>query len=122
MSSTLTWLDYSDRDRRRALDVVDLLRESSTVDELGLGLVRDAFADLLFPGTSTIQTRARYFLFVPWIPTVVTGDFNASWRNHHHLRNVASLGGSRIGQRLQLFLQDRGRWTARPSDLLLPME
>ncbi|MGH2711483.1 MAG: DUF6361 family protein [Actinomycetota bacterium] len=67
MSSTLTWLDYSDRDRRRALDVVDLLRESSTVDELGLGLVRDAFADLLFPGTSTIQTRARYFLFVPWI-------------------------------------------------------
>jgi hypothetical protein len=29
--------------------------------------VRDAFADLLFPGTSTIQTRAKYFLFVPWI-------------------------------------------------------
>ena len=25
------------------------------------------FADMLFPGTSTIQTRARYFLFVPWI-------------------------------------------------------
>lgn len=67
MSSTLTWLDYSDRDRQRALDVVDLLRESSTVDELGLGLVRDAFAGLLFPGTSTIQTRARYFLFIPWI-------------------------------------------------------
>ncbi|MGE5572098.1 MAG: DUF6361 family protein, partial [Bacteroidota bacterium] len=29
--------------------------------------VRDALAELLFPGTSTIQTRARYFLFVPWI-------------------------------------------------------
>jgi len=25
------------------------------------------------------------------IPTVVAGDFNASWRNAHHLRNVASL-------------------------------
>jgi exonuclease III len=24
-------------------------------------------------------------------PTVVSGDFNASWRNHHHLRNVADL-------------------------------
>lgn len=24
-------------------------------------------------------------------PTVVAGDFNASWRNHHHLRNVANL-------------------------------
>ena len=23
--------------------------------------------DLLFPGISTIQTRARYFLFIPWI-------------------------------------------------------
>jgi hypothetical protein len=66
MTATLAWLDYSERDRRRALDVVDLLREPSTVDELGLGSVRDAFADLLFPGTTTIQTRARYFLFVPW--------------------------------------------------------
>jgi Family of unknown function (DUF6361) len=66
MMTTLAWLDYSERDRRRALDVVDLLREPATVDELGLGSVRDAFADLLFPGTSTIQTRARYFLFVPW--------------------------------------------------------
>jgi uncharacterized protein DUF6361 len=66
MTATLAWLDYSERDRRRALDVVDLLREPSTVDELGVGAVRDAFADLLFPGTSTIQTRARYFLFVPW--------------------------------------------------------
>ena len=25
------------------------------------------FADMLFPGVSTIQTRARYFLFIPWI-------------------------------------------------------
>jgi Family of unknown function (DUF6361) len=67
MTAILSWLDFSARDRQRALDVVDLLRERSTVDELGLGLVRDAFADLLFPGTSTIQTRARYFLFIPWI-------------------------------------------------------
>src|SRR6185295_11380073 len=29
--------------------------------------IRDAFADLFFPGTSTIQTRAKYFLFVPWV-------------------------------------------------------
>jgi hypothetical protein len=48
------------------LDVVDLFREHDTRDELGLGSVRDAFADILFPGTSTIMTRARYFLLVPW--------------------------------------------------------
>lgn len=66
MASALTWLDYSERDRRRALDVVDLFRETGTVDELGLGSIRDSFAELLFPGTSTIQTRACYFLLVPW--------------------------------------------------------
>lgn len=49
------------------LDVVDLFREKETRDELGIGVVRDAFADMLFPGTSTIQTRARYFLFIPWM-------------------------------------------------------
>ena len=67
MASTFGWLDFSDRDRKRALDAVDLFREEDTRDELGLGVIRDAFADRLFPGTSTIQTRVRYFLFVPWL-------------------------------------------------------
>ena len=67
MVSTLTWLDFSEHERRKALDVIDLFREKDTRDELGIGTVRDALADLLFPGTSTIQTRARYFLFVPWV-------------------------------------------------------
>ncbi len=48
------------------MDVIDLFREKSTVDELGLGTIRDALADRLFPGTSTIMTRARYYLLVPW--------------------------------------------------------
>jgi hypothetical protein len=64
--STFVWLDYSERERRKMLDVVDLFREHDTRDELGIGSVRDAFADMLFPGTSTIMTRARYFLLVPW--------------------------------------------------------
>lgn len=67
MTSSFSWLDYSEDDRQRTLDVIDLFRESDTRDELGIGAVRDSFADLLFPGLSTIQTRAKYFLFVPWI-------------------------------------------------------
>ena len=43
------------------------LNEPGTLDELGIGPIRDTIADTLFPGTSTIQTRARYFLFIPWI-------------------------------------------------------
>ncbi len=67
MTSTFAWLDYSERERRTMLGVIDLFREKGTVDELGLGVVRDAFADDFFPGTSTLHSRARYWLFVPWI-------------------------------------------------------
>lgn len=65
--SSIAWLDFSESDRQKALDVIDLFREKGTVDELGVGTIRDAIADLLFPGTSTIMTRARYYLFIPWI-------------------------------------------------------
>ena len=74
MPSTLSWLDFAESDRQRAMQVIDLFREKSTVDELGFAPIRDAFADHLFPGTSTIQTRARYFLFVPWIMRQVERD------------------------------------------------
>jgi hypothetical protein len=67
MTSTLTWLDYSQDSRRRVLDAIDLFRERETRDELGLGSIRDGFAGLFSPGTSTIQTRARYFLLIPWL-------------------------------------------------------
>lgn len=65
--SQLAWLDYSEQERRRALDVISLFQEQGTIDELGIGSIRDAFADRFFPGTSTVQTRAAYFLFVPWL-------------------------------------------------------
>lgn len=67
MTSTLSWLAYDDSERRKTLDLLDALGQRDTRDELGLSPIRDAFADLLFPGLSTIQTRARYLLFVPWI-------------------------------------------------------
>lgn len=67
MSSTFTWLDYSENDRRRALEAIDRFSERGVLDEIGIGVPRDALADLLFPGISTIQTRAGYFLFIPWI-------------------------------------------------------
>lgn len=67
LSSSFTWLAYSEREQREAQDLASSLSERETRDELGIGAIRDALADRLFPGTSTIQSRARYFLFVPWI-------------------------------------------------------
>jgi hypothetical protein len=67
MVPPLSWLDFAESDRQRAMQVIDLFTDKNTVDELGFSVVRDAYADHFFPGTSTIQTRARYFLLVPWI-------------------------------------------------------
>ncbi|EOC0418172.1 hypothetical protein ACI0Z1_002728 [Cronobacter malonaticus] len=67
MVSTLTWIDHDSRARERTLRILAQFQEKESRDELGIGTVRDSLADLLFPGTSTIQTRLRYMLFVPWI-------------------------------------------------------
>ncbi|NMD42124.1 MAG: hypothetical protein GYA86_02290 [Firmicutes bacterium] len=67
MPSHFGWIDFAEDDRRRMLDVVRLFQEQETLDELGVGTIRDAFSEHFFPGTSTIQTRARYMLFIPWI-------------------------------------------------------
>ena len=61
------WVDFSKDDRNKVLAVLDLLSEPGTLDELGIGAIRDGFSNLFFPGTSTIQTRAKYFLIVPYI-------------------------------------------------------
>jgi hypothetical protein len=37
-SSAFAWLDYSDGERRRMLEVIDLFREKGTLDELGTEL------------------------------------------------------------------------------------
>lgn len=67
MPSSIAWLDNSAEERRRAREIVALFSQPDSRDELGIGQIRDVLSDLLFPGTSVIQTRARYFLFVPWL-------------------------------------------------------
>ena len=62
----LGWIDFSKTERSKILSVLDLLSESGTLDELGIAPVRDGFSNLFFPGTTTIQTRAKYFFIVPY--------------------------------------------------------
>jgi hypothetical protein len=66
VASGLAWLDSSREDQQRVRELLNLFRETESRDELGIGQVRDAFSDALFPGTSTLHTRARYLLIVPW--------------------------------------------------------
>ena len=81
-NSTLSWLDSSEHERRTVLQLVSALNETGTLDELGIGSIRDTFSDVLFPGTSTIQTRGRYFLFVPWIMQMVEASSTSNHANH----------------------------------------
>ncbi len=62
----LGWIDFSDNDRKKTMDVLRLFQEQGAVDELGIGVIRDGFANSFFPGTSTIQTRAKYFFIIPY--------------------------------------------------------
>lgn len=44
-----------------------MFRDKDTRDELGMSGIRDTFSGMLFPGTGALQTRARYFFFIPWM-------------------------------------------------------
>ncbi|MBI9056980.1 MAG: hypothetical protein JEZ01_04335 [Labilibaculum sp.] len=67
MKAGIGWIDFSHDDRNRVFSVMDLLREGGSVDELGIGTVRDSIADWLFPGVSTIHTRPKYFIIIAQI-------------------------------------------------------
>lgn len=61
------WVFNSEKHRQDMETIISLTQDQGTLDELGLGSVRDGFANMFFPGTTTIMTRAKYFLIVPWI-------------------------------------------------------
>jgi hypothetical protein len=67
MASTFAWLAVDTEQRRRMMEAVELFRDQGTIDDLGIGAIRDGISDTLFPGTSTLHTRLRYVLFVPWL-------------------------------------------------------
>lgn len=67
MTSMIAWIDHDELQRQQLREFVAAFREQGAVDELGMGRIRDAFSDRLFPGTSVLWRRARYLLFVPWV-------------------------------------------------------
>lgn len=114
MPFALSWVDHDQEARNRVQKILTLLGERESRDELGLGQIRDSLSDLLFPGTSTVQTRLRYFLIVPWVyraleeEGVAGGEIWARGRDRElevaeHLRATGEAGvfGRRAGRRLR---------------------
>ena len=95
----LGWIDFSKTDRDKVLDVLDLLGEKGTLDELGIAPIRDAYSNFFFPGTSTLHNRAKSFFVVPFImihPQTQTmrltnSCLEASWTSRHHLTTFRQL-------------------------------
>jgi hypothetical protein len=95
MTSIIAWLDTSADEQRRVRELIALFTQSESRDELGIGQIRDVFSEALFPGTSVIQTRARYFLFVPWIfqegARRLSGARLKAWTDQRERRLIESL-------------------------------
>jgi hypothetical protein len=75
MGSLVAWMDFSEEHQQKIYESIKGFESKDTVDDLGFGSIRDAISGILFPGTSVLQTRARYFLFIPWI-------FQEAYRKH----------------------------------------
>ena len=67
MTSKIGWIDFSPLHRERVKSFIELMEEGGVQDELGVGTIRDAMSNKLFPGFSTLHTRAKYFFITPYI-------------------------------------------------------
>ena len=95
MVSRLAWLDYSDHERRKALEVIDLFHEEETRDELGIGSIRDSLQissflaqapskrvpaiSFSFPGSILISSRIESRITKS--PSVCAGRKCDCWMN-----------------------------------------
>lgn len=61
----LGFINFSDEERSKMNQVTQAIRGSQAIDELGLGRIRDAFSNLMFPGMSVLHSRAKYYAILP---------------------------------------------------------
>ena len=63
----LGYIHIGKEEQNRVMQMLKRLTEPGALDEIGIGRIRDAFADQLFPGTSTLQKHAKYFSLMPQV-------------------------------------------------------
>ena len=61
----LGYIHNNREEQTRVMQVLKMTSESVALDELGIGRIRDAFADRMFPGISTLQKHMKYFSLMP---------------------------------------------------------
>lgn len=78
----LGYIHTNKKEQEQVLQVVKMLSESVALDELGIGRIRDSFADLMFPGISTLQKHMKYFSLMPQLYK------KATEKRYNHLSEV----------------------------------
>jgi hypothetical protein len=86
VSTAFGWLDQDDAQRAAMNEIVRMFQDQGSVDELGIGAIRDAFSNSFFPGTSVLHTRVRYLLFLPWLVAEASRKASSSEMARSELR------------------------------------
>lgn len=94
----LGWVDYSREERETIKELLKVLGESGSLDELGVGIVRDSISDLLYPGTSVLHTRAKYYIL---IPELFKKAMKSGLTTSSEVRNLINTDQDRIARALR---------------------
>ena len=76
------FVNFSQEELARKNKVLQMVRDQTAIDELGFGRIRDAFANMMFPGMSTLQRRAKYFAVMPSL------YYQATKKDYNNVRDV----------------------------------
>lgn len=76
------FVNFSQEELARKNKVLQMVRDQTAIDELGFGRIRDAFANIMFPGMSTLQRRAKYFAVMPSL------YYQATKKSYNSVRDV----------------------------------
>ena len=58
------WLNFDGELGRKMAGILHSMDKHDTLDELGLGRIRDFYSGKFFPGLNSLMSRARYFIFI----------------------------------------------------------
>lgn len=94
----LGWVDYSRDERETIKELLKVLSESGSLDELGVGIVRDTISDLLYPGTSVLHTRAKYYILIPELFKMA---MRSSLKSYPEVRNLIDTEQDKIARALR---------------------
>lgn len=76
------FINFSQEELSRKNKVLQMVRDQTAIDELGFGRIRDAFANMMFPGMSTLQRRSKYFAVMPSL------FYQATKKSYNNVRDV----------------------------------